>query len=166
MFRNLHSENEKLILKDFNMPEETEVTSTQFLSVDELNTHVRSEAILSISRGDDAIPQAAIDGAISEAKGYLSRFDTAVIFGAVTNERHQLLLIFLKDIAAWHLVNICNPNIDLKLRKERYDRAIEWLKGVQKGDIVPDFPILVDDAGVSTAGLIKYGSNPKRNQHF
>lgn len=137
-----------------------------FLEVSELTSHVRSESLASIIRDDEAIAQAAIDGAISEAKGYLSRFDTAIIFGAVTDARHQLLVIFLKDIAVWHLVNICNPNIDLKLRKERYDRAIKWLEGVQRGNIVPDLPLAVDDEGITTGDIIMYGSNAKRTNHF
>lgn len=137
-----------------------------FLSIDELKTHVRSESMASIIRNDETIAQSSIDGAIAEAKGYLTRFNTAVIFGAVTDERNQLLLIFVKDIAVWHLVNLCNPNIDLKLRKERYDRAIKWLEGVQEGMIIPDLPLAVDDAGNTTGDLISYGSNPKRTQHF
>lgn len=137
-----------------------------FLEIEELKTHVRSESMASIIRNDETIGQAAIDGAMVEAKGYLTRFNTAIIFGAVTDERNQLLLIFVKDIAVWHLVNLCNPNIDLKLRKERYDRAIKWLEGVQKGMIVPDLPLAVDDDGNTSGDIIKYGSNQKRKQHF
>lgn len=137
-----------------------------FLEIEELKTHVRSESMASIIRNDETIGQAAIDGAMVEAKGYLTRFNTAIIFGAVTDERNQLLLIFVKDIAVWHLVNLCNPNIDLKLRKERYDRAIKWLEGVQSGMITPDLPLAVDDEGNTTGDLISYGSNPKRTQHF
>ena len=77
-----------------------------------------------------------------------------------------MLLIFLKDIAAWHLVNICNPNIDLKLRKERYDRAITWLKDVQKGNVVPDLPLLTNELGVTSGDIILYGSNLKRINQF
>lgn len=137
-----------------------------FLEIEELKTHVRSESMASIIRSDETIGQAAIDGAMVEAKGYLTRFNTAIIFGAVTDERNQLLLIFVKDIAVWHLVNLCNPNIDLKLRKERYDRAIKWLEGVQKGMIVPDLPLAVDDDGNTSGDIIRYGSNQKRKQHF
>lgn len=137
-----------------------------FLEIEELKTHVRSESMASIIRSDETIGQAAIDGAMVEAKGYLTRFNTALIFGAVTDERNQLLLIFVKDIAVWHLVNLCNPNIDLKLRKERYDRAIKWLEGVQKGMIVPDLPLAVDDDGNTSGDIIRYGSNQKRKQHF
>lgn len=137
-----------------------------FITIEELKTHLRSESMASIIRNDETLAQAAIDGAIAEAKGYLSRFDTNLIFQAITDDRHQLLVIFVKDIAVWHLVNLVNPNIDLRLRKERYDRAITWLEGVQAGMIVPDFPIALDEDGINSASIIKYGSNPKRNQHY
>ena len=76
--------------------------------------------------------QAAIDAAIAEAKGYLTRFDCTRVFSASGNKRNQLLLIFVKDIATWHLINLCNAGTDLKFRQDRYERAIDWLKAVQR----------------------------------
>ena len=46
--------------------------------------------------------------------------------------------------------------------QRRYAAAIAWLKGVQKGDIVPDFP--VPEEGDSEG--IKIGSNPKRGNYI
>ncbi len=128
-----------------------------YLTKEELTTHLRSESIASITRNDNALAQSAIDGAITEAKGYLSRFDTDAIFSAKGSDRNELLLIFVKDIAAWHLVNIVNPNIEMKLRQDRYERAISWLKDVQKGIVEPDLPKPED---VDTS-LTKYGSIEK-----
>ena len=34
-----------------------------------------------------------------------------------------------------------------EIRKERYDRAIKWLEGVQSGKIVPDLPVSTDEEG-------------------
>jgi len=129
-----------------------------FLTIQELTSHLRMENINSIIRNDETIALAAIDGAIAEAKGYLSRFDTNTLFAATGDNRHKLLLIFVKDIAAWHLVNIVNPNIDLKLRKERYERAIAWLKDVQSGIVQPDFPTVPDSTDTD---IIRFGSNDK-----
>lgn len=128
-----------------------------YLSAEELRTHLRLENIAAITRNDPALAQSAIDGAISEAKGYLTRFDTQAIFQTSGNSRNQLLLIFVKDIAAWHLINIVNPNIDLKLRQERYERAIQWLRDVQKGLVSPDLPPAPD----KDPSLTQFGSMPK-----
>lgn len=129
-----------------------------FLSIQELSSHLRIESIYAIIRNDETIALAAIDGAIAEAKGYLTRFDVDALFSATDDNRHKLLLIFVKDIAAWHLINIVNPNIDIKLRKERYERAIAWLKDVQAGIVQPDFPVKSD---TTDNQIIRYGSNEK-----
>lgn len=135
----------------------------QFLTKGELGSHLYVESIDVITRGDDTLVEAAIDAAIQEAKGYLSSFDKDAIFAAQADARNALLLTFVKDIAAWHLINLCNAGADMKLRQDRYERAIAWLKAVQKGDVSPDLPVPTVDSPVAT---IVFGSNEKRNQHF
>lgn len=135
-----------------------------FLTVDELKTHLYAENIDEITQGDETIAVAAIDTAVSEAKGYLSAYDIVAIFGATGANRNALLLTFLKDIAAWHLINLCNAGSDLKLRQDRYERAIAWLRGVQKGEISPD--LQKAETSDEKPGAITFGSNPKRNNHF
>lgn len=135
-----------------------------FLTTEELGTHIYGENAELISRGDITIPQAAVDGAIAEAKSYLKKFDTTAVFNAAASARNALLLIFVKDIAVWHYIQLANPGIDIDLREKRYNAAIAWLKGVQKGDISPDLPETDDETFAS--GPVQFGSNPKRNQHF
>lgn len=135
-----------------------------FLTEDELNTHLYGENIEVIVREDNTIVQSAIDGAIAEAKGYLSLYDTAAIFAATGSNRNALLLIFVKDIAVWHLINLSNPGIDSDLREKRYNSAVSWLKGVQRGDIQPDLPKA--EVTDEKPAAISFGSNPKRNNHF
>ena len=100
--------------KEFNM---------SFITADELETHMYSENINVISNDDPAIVQAAIDGATQETKSYLGGYDTARIFSATAGDRNALLLIFVKDIAVWHFVNLCNAGTDINLREARYNRA-------------------------------------------
>lgn len=136
-----------------------------FISPEELKTHLYAENIDVIARQDEAILTAAIDGAVQEAKSYLADYDRDAIFSQTGNQRHALLLIFLKDMAVWHFVNLCNAGTDLQLRSDRYKRAIDYFKAVQKGDVSPDLPRAQDEDGKLKGG-ITYGSNPKRNQHF
>ena len=133
-----------------------------FLTTEELGSHLYLENIEVITRGDDTLTLAAIDTAIQEAKGYLGSFDKEAIFAAVDEARNALLLTFLKDIAAWHLINLCNAGSDMKLRQDRYERAINLLKEVQKGNVTPDLPVVEGEV----VGTITFGSNEKRNQHF
>lgn len=139
-----------------------------FLSITELESHLYRESIDVISREDTAPILAAIDAAIAEAEGYLGAYDRKRIFSAEGDERNPLLLLMVKDIAVWHFVNLCNAGVELDLREKRYDRAIEWLRGVQRGEIKPTLPIIDadNDGKPDTAGEYIFGSNPKRNQHF
>lgn len=141
-----------------------------YLTTEELHTHLHDEIVETITRGDSTIAEAAIDAAIQEARGYLTRFDTGRIFAATGSKRNQLLLIFVKDIAVWHLINLCNAGSDLELREKRYNRAVDWLKAVQKGNASPDLPERDPEDGKpdknNPLGIIAYGSNPKRVQHY
>lgn len=141
-----------------------------YLTLQELSTHLHDEQVETITRGDNTIAEAAIDAAIAEARGYLTRFDTARIFSASGSKRNQLMLIFVKDIAVWHLINLCNAGSELPLRKDRYERAVDWLKAVQRGDVSPDLPSKEPEGGKAEKnnpiGAIAYGSNPKRTQHY
>ena len=131
-----------------------------FLTVDELYTHLHDETVGIISRDTEAIP-------VAEAKSYLHDFDTAAIFSAEGEARNALLLLFVKDIAVWHFVNLGNACIDMELREKRYDSAIAWLRLVQKGDLSPDLPPRAAESGGEPAvGKIHFGSNPRRGQHF
>ena len=139
-----------------------------YLEITDLNSHMRGEDINVISRGDNAIPMAAIDAAISETKGYLAAFDVDVIFAQTGASRNALLLTFVKDIAVWHFINLCNAGSDWEKREKRYNRAVDWLKAVQKGNVSPDLPKApqTDTSGTTGKGEIIYGSNPKKTQHF
>lgn len=146
------------------------VSDMAFLTPEELQTHLYKENIATISREDDAIVAAAIDAAIEEAWGYLGAYDRKKIFGAVGDQRNALLLIFVKDIAVWHFVNLCNAGTDLQLRQDRYERAVAWLKSVQRSDTKPNLPVVEDADGDGkpdpAIGEYIFGSNPKRSQHF
>lgn len=139
-----------------------------FISPDELGTHLYHENLEVISRDDETLIVAAIDAAVQEAYGYLGAFDRDAVFSARGAERNALLLIFVKDIAVWHFVNLCNAGTDLQLRQNRYERAVSWLRQVQKGEISPALPIVDEDGDGKSddGGEYIYGSNPKRNQHF
>lgn len=136
-----------------------------YIDINEITSHLTQETVMVVSNGDTSLLQAAIDGAVVEAKGYLSAFDTAAVFAAVGNDRNQLLLIFIKDIAAWHFLNLCSAGADFRVRQDRYDRAVAWLRAVQKGDVNPDLPRLAVNGQDVGSGIL-YGSNPKRGQHY
>lgn len=146
-----------------------------FLTIEEINTHLYGEQLEAISgTNTETLLTAAIDGAVAEAKGYLHDYDTEAIFidagstgghGAPEPpERNKLLVIFVKDIAIWHYLNLANPGTDLKVRQDRYKSAIAWLKSVQAGEVVPDLPKKTPTE--NAAGGLAWGSNPKRGNYI
>ena len=121
-----------------------------------------------ISHGDDAAMMSAIDAAIEEVQGYLTKYDTGKIFAARGKERNPILLLFVKDIAAWHFCNICNAGVDIEMREKRYNRAIEWLRNNQNRQN-PNLPAAPEQPGRQECrhcGEMAFGSNRKRDNHF
>jgi phage gp36-like protein len=137
-----------------------------YLQNHELTSHLHEEVMEEIDRQDDSKLTTAIAAAISEMRGYLSFYDVTVILATTGTNREPILLLYTKDIAVWHFIQLANPNVDMELRKVRYDRAIQWLKDVQKGIIVPNLPILTNADETVQTGKIKFGSNKQRNTHF
>lgn len=136
-----------------------------FITVADVFTHLYPESIAAISGTDERLLAMALDAGTLEVKGYLHRFDTDTLFAATGDERNALLLLFTKDVAVWHYINIANPSIDMDVREKRYNAAIAWLRGVQKGSIIPDFPPTLTDEGKADI-QIKIGSNPKRGNYI
>ena len=75
----------------------------------------------------------------------------------------------VKEITAWHLIKLANPNINMQLFRTGYEDAIAWLKDVQKGNADPDgWPYKDDDEETNfpEGNTISYTSNPKRENHY
>lgn len=141
-----------------------------FLEIEELNTHLYAEISEEITRENDDIVQEAIDTAIDEARGYLTKYDIQKVFNPDTlEERHKKLLSVVKDIAIWHVIILGNPNIEVAIREKRYNASIEWLAKVQKGFIDPLLPLPAPNPPLNAGsinGEIKWSSNPKNYNQY
>jgi hypothetical protein len=138
-----------------------------FVSVDELYTHLYPESIEAISGNDVRLLTSALSTGIAEVKGYLHRFDLDKLFGAAGDARNDQLVMMVKDVALWHYINIANPGINYEDRHLRYKYQIATLQGIQRGDIIPDFPLRQDDDGniLNSTGF-RVTSNPRRDNHI
>lgn len=143
-----------------------------FLVQADLKTHLYAEVIDEITREDDSIVDRAIKSAIAEAKSYLSRYDLLKLFGNDVTEPEVLsehLRNICIDIASWHLVKLCNPNVNMELFKTVYDDAIKFLEKVMKGQADPEgWPYKADDPATTENenSFVQWGSNKKRKNHF
>lgn len=53
-----------------------------------------------------------------------------------------------------------------EIRKERYERAIKWLEGVQAGKIIPDLPLAIDSDGMPSGDLLIFGSQQQLHHNW
>jgi hypothetical protein len=138
----------------------------------DLQTHLYSEISEEIVRGNEDLITTAISVGISEAKSYLGKYDLVQLFGTVDVDptlTDDNLKNKVKDIAAWQLVKLANPNIDLKLFRTAYEDAIRWLERIQAGKQDPDgWPYKPVDpvTGVDLYSSVKASSNYKRSNHW
>ena len=100
--------------------------------------------------------------AIEEISGYLRPvYDVDAIFSAGEFDRNRLVVMYTVDIALYHLSAAMPQKMGAEIRKERYERAIRWLEGVQSGRIIPDLPLRNDSDGSAAFGT-SFHSSPDR----
>jgi phage gp36-like protein len=139
----------------------------KFISIDDYDATIHHDILDSLTRSDDAIVGICEDRAVSEMRCYLaSRYDCDAIFSQTGEDRHPLILMMALDIAVYHIFCVHNPQKLSQMRKDRYDRAVEWLKAVAAGKIsINGAPMLdIDDRAAGTKFNIS--SNRKRREHF
>lgn len=140
-----------------------------FITDLDYDASIHEEILTAITRNDSAILLIIQDRAVDEMKSYMaSRYDTDAIFSATGSARNQLILMFAMDITLYHLHSVHNPVKFPQIRKDRYDRAIEWLKMVQQGEINPAGLPLITDTDGNQGNALNYAmsSNTKRNNHY
>lgn len=99
--------------------------------------------------------------AMEEIAGYLRPvYDTDAVFSASADDRNRLIVMYTADIVLYHLTASQPQKMGSEICKERYDRAIKWLEGVQAGKIIPDLPLKVSEDGSSGFGT-SFHSSPK-----
>lgn len=137
-----------------------------FLTQADYGTLIQDHILSQVVNDDVELLNQAELMAISELESYLSaRYDTQAIFSATGTDRHQALVMFALDMTIYHLHSRVSPRNISQLREERYNRAIEWLQKVVKGDLNPGLPILENEEG-DQSSAIKWGGNDKLTHQF
>ncbi len=139
-----------------------------YVSQEEISTHLYDEQAIAIADGNLSNLLKAINVAIAEVRGYLTgRYNIDMEFSKRGNQRNDLIVLWVKDIAVWHFVNICNVNTSLELRAKRRDDAVSQLKSIQKGNFEIDLPPKLDASGdLANTTPFAIGSNPRRESHI
>jgi len=102
-----------------------------------------------------------------EITGYLrNRFDVPEIFNKVGTDRNPRLVMLMVDVSLYHVHSRIAPRNIPEIREVRYEQAIDWLKAVNKGTVVPDLPTRPDTINGGALSDLRLGSNPKLNHSF
>ena len=132
---------------------------SQFIDLTDYDASIHAEILDALTRKDPSLVEICEDRAIAEARCYLSRrYDCDAIFGARGDERNQL--------AIYHTFCIHNPYKLSPIRKERYERAVEWLKMIAAEELsIEGAPMLPEEERTGGA-MFKITSNPRRVSHM
>lgn len=130
----------------------------QFITTADYDASIHREILDALLRKDSTsydpqIVEICEDRAIAEMRSYLDKtYDCEAVFSAQGSARHNLILMFAIDIAVYHIFCIHNPYKISAVRKERYERAVEWLKQVMNGDVtISGAPTLPEEQIYSNA---------------
>lgn len=151
-----------------------------FIEIEELKSHIYQYQIEQITEFDDDIVYMAINAAIDEVRSYVTPtgkrgwadgrplYNADLIFSAIGLNRNALLLQVTKTIAVWNLIMLCNVDMLYEQWKERYDRAVTWLKQLNTGAVaVSGLPVLSTsdtEADAYTGSLpFRFGTRAKFN---
>jgi phage gp36-like protein len=147
---------------------------SNFINIEDYDASIHREILDALTREDSSLVEICEDRAIAEMRCYLSgRYDCDALFATMPDAsasgkdpRHQLVLMMALDIAIYHIFSIHNPMKLSQLRKERYERAVEWMKAVAAGTISIDGAPLATEERQIAAQPFRIVSNPKRHNHF
>ena len=140
---------------------------SKFIELSDYDASIHREILDALTREDDAVVEICEDRAVAEMRCYLSRrYDCDKIFTATGDKRNQLVLMMAIDIAVYHIFSIHNPQKMSQIRKDRYERAVEWLKQVAAFKITIDgAPKLPEEEQKQNSPWLM-SSNPKRTNHL
>lgn len=130
-----------------------------FITKQDYKVVIGDAALKVVSQTSAEVRANAESEAQEEIASYLRpKYDCSAIFAAEGDDRNRLIVMYTADIALYHMVSAMPQKMGSEVRKERYDRAIKWLEGVQAGKIVPDLPLSFADDGSPVGSGIVYGS--------
>lgn len=143
-----------------------------FLKPTDYNAQIRSQVLnVLTNEADDTLHMAEL-AAQEEMESHLrTRFDVAKIFDIdqPDADRSKLIVLYMIDIALYHLHSNITPDNVPEIRYLRYQRAMEWLKKVADGKLTPNLPEYEDQENPFENGGSQFfygGSNDKVSERY
>lgn len=134
-----------------------------FLMEDDYKVQIRDFELQELTGYTNGIRLKSETAAQAEMESYLrDRYKVEDIFSDAGDDRNPLIVMYLIDIALYHLFSAITPRQVPQIRMDRYDAAINWLKAVAAGKLNPALPLREDDNG-NTICTTVFGSNQANN---
>lgn len=144
-----------------------------FLTETDLGTTIYSYQIDQITEENNDITAQAMAAAEEELRSYISaplwsdgriKYDILLIMNTTGNDRNALLVRMAVTLAKFYIIELCNADIIYETAKERYDRAITWLKQFARGEIkLSTLPQTANTNDSTGTNPFIYGSREKFN---
>jgi phage gp36-like protein len=139
-----------------------------FITDDDYGVEIRQEILNLLDPSTERTYLAiAQKMAIDQVKQYISgRYNTEAIFSAEANNRNMFLVMLVIDLTLYHLWSKKAPRKMPEIRSQRYQDAIDWLKGVASGTIEPELPAAPEpDQDYETGIRIESVHKPNNNKY-
>jgi len=137
-----------------------------FVTDEDYRVVIGEAALKVVSQTSAEIRAGAEREAMEEIAGYLRPvYDTEAAFKTEGDNRNRLIVMYACDIALYHMTAAMPQKMGSEIRKERYERAIKWLEGVQAGKIIPALPVATDAATGEPSGTVVVWHSQKPLRH-
>lgn len=138
-----------------------------FITAEDYKVVIGEAALKIVTQTDEQNRANAEAEALEEIAGYLRpKWDCTAAFALEGEQRNRQLVMYACDIALYHMVSAMPQKMGSEIRKERYDRAIRWLEGVQAGKIIPDMPTAQHTVDEASAGNTLYSSQTQLQHNW
>lgn len=138
-----------------------------FITDEDYKVVIGDQALKVVSQVSQENRANAETEAMEEITGYLRpKYNTKAVFSAAGTDRNRLVVMYTCDIALYHMAASTPQKMGMEIRKERYERAVKWLEGVQAGKIVPDLPLAMDEYGEPIGMPMVYGCQKKLKHNW
>ena len=140
---------------------------SQFINISDYDARIHREILDALVRQDEAIIEIVEDQSIALMRSYLNnRYDCDKIFSATGSNRNPLILMMALDITVYNIFKIHNPQKMSQVTKDAFERAMTWLKEVNRGNASIDgAPLLPEEVLAANSPFLTI-SNPKRVNHY
>ena len=142
-----------------------------FLTPADYGLQIRAEIRDLVTDGDTTLLDRAGLTAQVEMESYLrGRYDVDAIFATTADARNAQVVMYLVDMALYHLHSRQNPRNVPQIRQDRYDQVISWLKMARTGKLsvgLPELPETNPDGTPNTDTILpRGGSRPKQQNTY